>query len=125
MTAHAQGVPRKLPDGLLHIQNFTVTKQSGMAGFLYAKVMTPAQREIVELSLIQQLTQNGYSGYPPHHNVSTWSEAHGCHRFPKGFLGARFKPTVYAVYKALNRDPLSETKSLMYREQTEALKETR
>jgi hypothetical protein len=125
MTAHAQGVPRKLPDGLLHIQNFTVTKHSGMAGFLYAKVMTTAQREIVELALIQQLTKNGYSGYPSHQNVSTWSEAHGCHRFPKGFLKARFKATVYAVYKALNRDPVGETSSLMYREQSEALKESR
>ncbi|WYW04219.1 hypothetical protein Kallioja_00021 [Pseudomonas phage vB_PpuP-Kallioja] len=121
----AQGVARKLPDGLLHIQNFTVTKHSGMAGFLYAKVMTKAQQEIVELALIQQLTKNGYCNYPSHQNVSTWSEAHGCHRFPKGFLKARFKPTVFAVFKALNRCPIAMTSSLLSMEQSEALKETR
>ena len=121
MTARAQGVPRRLPDGLLHLQNFTVTKHSGMSGFLFAKVMTKAQQEIVELCLIQKLTKNGYCGYPPHHNVSTWNEAHGCHRFPKGFLKAQFKKTVYAVYYALGKNAVDEMSSMVCKEINEAL----
>lgn len=107
MTVRAQGVPRRLPDGLLHLQNFTVTKHSGMAGFLFAKVMTKAQQEIVELCLIQKLTKGSYCGYQ-HLNATTWNEAHGCHRFPKGFLKAQFKQTVYAVYSALGKDAVAE-----------------
>lgn len=117
----AQGVPRRLPDGLLHLQNFTVTKDSGMAGFLFAKVMTKAQQDIVELCLIQKLTKNGYCGYPTHKNVSTWNEAHGCHRFPKGFLKAQFKPTVYAVFNALGKSPADLTASMVRREQLDSL----
>lgn len=116
MTARAQGVPRRLPDGLLHIQNFTVTKDGGIAGFLFAKVMTKAQQDIVELCLIQKLTKNGYCGYPTHKNVPTWNEAHGCHRFPKGFLRAQFHKTVYSVYEALGKDPLSEFSGALYAE---------
>lgn len=121
MTVRAQGVPRRLPDGLLHLQNFTVTKHSGMAGFLFAKVMTKAQQDIVELCLIQKLTKNGYSGYPTHHNVSTWNEAHGCHRFPKGFLKAQFQKTVYAVYRAVGKDAVAVMSSMVYAEMREAL----
>lgn len=121
MTVRAQGVPRRLPDGLLHLQNFTVTKHSGMAGFLFAKVMTKAQQDIVELCLIQKLTKNGYCGYPPHQNVPTWNEAHGCHRFPKGFLKAQFKQTVYAVFSALGKSPVDETSSLIRREHLDSL----
>ena len=106
MTARAQGVPRRLPDGLLHLQNFTVTKDSGMAGALFAKCMTKAQQDIVELCLIQKLTKNGYCGYSGLSTRVTWNEAHGCHRFPKGFLKVQFAPTVYAVYKALGKDPV-------------------
>lgn len=108
MTARAQGNTRKMPDGLLHLQNFTVTKDGGIAGFLFAKVMTKAQRDIVELCLIQKLTTNGYCSYPPHLKVSTWNEAHQCHRFPKGFLKAQFHKTVYSVYEALGRCPRAE-----------------
>lgn len=117
MTARAQGVPRRLPDGLLHLQNFTVTKHSGMAGFLFAKVMTKAQQEIVELCLIQKLTRPGYFGVKP----ETWNEAHGCHRFPKGFLRAQFKPTVYAVYYALGKNAVDEMSSMVCKEINEAL----
>lgn len=116
MTARAQGNTRAMPDGLLHLQNFTVTKEGGMAGFLFAKVMTRPQQEIVELCLIQKLTKNGYCGYPVHKNVSTWNEAHGCHRFPKGFLKAQFHKTVYAVYDALAKDPLVEFNAAVYAE---------
>lgn len=119
MSARAQGVPRRMPDGLLHLQNFTVTKHSGMAGFLFAKVMTKAQQDIVELCLIQKLTKNGYCGYPSHKNVSTWNEEHGCHRFPKGFLQTQFKPTVYAVYKALGKSPTAEMTSRVHSEMAE------
>lgn len=121
MTVRAQGVPRRLPDGLLHLQNFTVTKHSGMAGFLFAKVMTKAQQDIVELCLIQKLTKNGYCGYPPHQNVSTWNDDHGCHRFPKGFLKSQFKQTVYAVYKAVGKDAVAVMSSMVNVEMREAL----
>ncbi|ARM69581.1 hypothetical protein Laurelin_BL50024 [Xanthomonas phage Laurelin] len=121
MTVYAQGVPRRKPDGRLHIQNFTVTKESGIAGFLYAKVMTPAQQEIVELLLIRQYSDNGYFNS----REGVWDEAHKCNRFPKGFLQARFKPTVYQVYKALNKCPRAEFNSRMSSEQHEALKDTR
>ena len=116
MSARAQGNTRKMPDGLLHLQNFTVTKDGGIAGFLFAKVMTKAQRDIVELCLIQKLTKNGYCGYPTHQNVSTWNEAHQCHRFPKGFLKAQFHKTVYAVYQALGKCPRSEFNAALYAE---------
>lgn len=116
MSARAQGVPRRLPDGLLHLQNFTVTKHSGMAGFLFAKVMTNAQQEIVELCMIQKLTKNGYCGVRP----ETWNEDHGCHRFPKGFLKAQFKQTVYAVYSALGKDAVAEMSCMVRAEIREA-----
>lgn len=117
MTARAQGVPRRLPDGLLHLQNFTVTKHSGMAGFIFAKVMTKAQQDIVELCLIEQLTKNGYCNWGP--TSVTWNEAHGCHRFPKGFLKARFKPTVYLVMKALRKDVVAEVSGKIHSEMSE------
>lgn len=121
MTVYAQGVPRRKPDGRLHIQNYTVTKESGMAGFLFAKVMSPVMQDIVEQVLIHQYTTNGYCD--GHKGV--WDEAHKCNRFPKGFLKARFKPTVYLVYKALNRCPRADFNSRLASEQQESLKDTR
>lgn len=118
---YAQGNTRSKPDGFLHIQNFTVTKHSGAAGFLYAKVMTKEQQKLVEDALVLQYTINGYCNG----HKGAWDEAHGCNRFPKGFLKARFKPTVYAVYEALNRCPRGDFNSILASEQHEALKDTR
>lgn len=117
----AQGKPRRLPDGRLHIQNYTVTKESGIAGALFAKVMTKAQQDIVESCLVHQFTKNGY--YQGHKGV--WDEAHGCNRFPKGFLKARFKPTVYLVFKALNVCPATAMDALLTSEQLPALNDAR
>ncbi|MGM2755101.1 hypothetical protein ACS2QP_27515, partial [Bacillus cereus group sp. Bce019] len=50
---HAQGKPRALPDGYLHLQNYSVTKASGMAGALFNYVMTERHKEIVEAALLE------------------------------------------------------------------------
>ncbi|QJD54608.1 hypothetical protein PssvBMR1_gp15 [Pseudomonas phage MR1] len=100
---YAQGKPRRLPDGFLHIQNFTVTKHSGMAGVVYTHVMSVAQREIVESLLIERaITFENIDGITRHHFK------HGVWRFRKDFLKENFREVVHATTK-VTWQPVVET----------------
>jgi len=99
----AQGNTRSMPDGFLHIQNFTVTKHAGMAGVVYTHVLDAHQRSLVEGLLIERAVtlaerEGGY-----HHHFK-----HGVWRFRKDFLRNNFKEVVHATTKIM-QNPVIET----------------
>jgi hypothetical protein len=91
----AQGNTRSMPDGFLHIQNFTVTKHAGMAGVVYIHILDAHQRMLVEGLLIERaIAFSNLDGVENHHFK------HGCWRFRKGFLKDNFREVVHAMTKA-------------------------
>lgn len=113
----AQGNTRSLPDGFLHIQNFTVTKHSGMAGVVYIHVLDAHQRSLVEGLLIERaISFSLLDGQERHHFK------HGCWRFHKDYLKENFKEVVHAMTKAtwipvietFKNDLIAERESLDY-----------
>jgi shikimate kinase len=99
----AQGNTRQAPDGFLHIQNFTVTKHSGMAGVVYTHVLDDHQKSLVEGLLIERaITVGLLEGEDLHHFK------HGAWRFRKEFLKNNFKEVVHATTKIM-QNPVIET----------------
>lgn len=99
---HAQGKPRAKPDGYLHLQNFSVTKASGMAGALFNYVMEPRQKEIVEAALLELAQKQDLNTHP--RPVAAFNAEHDCWRFDKSFLAVAFKPVVYGTYRLIRRN---------------------
>ena len=98
----AQGNTRSLPDGFLHIQNFTVTKHSGMAGAVFTHILDDHQKSLVEGLLIERaITASLVDGEDRHHFK------HGVWRFRKEFLKNNFKEVVHATTK-ITRQPVIE-----------------
>ncbi len=90
----AQGNTRSMPDGFLHIQNFTVTKHAGMAGVVYIHILDAHQRQLVEGLLIERaIVTAELEGKELHHFK------HGCWRFSKEFLKNNFREVVHAMTK--------------------------
>ena len=87
----AQGGFREKPDGYLHLNNFSHTVASGLAGVLYERVFTDRQREIVEKTLIE-LTGDDDVHFK-----------HEAYRFRKEFLVTHFKPVVYGTVRLLKK----------------------
>lgn len=93
----AQGGTRALPDGFLHVQNFTVTKASGIEGAIWAYLMTDTQRLEVEQLLwsvaisLEQAAGVEWTG------AAVQDHKHGCHRFRKEFLKIHFQRAVHEV----------------------------
>ncbi|QJD54663.1 hypothetical protein PssvBMR2_gp20 [Pseudomonas phage MR2] len=91
----AQGNTRALPDGFLHVQNFTVTKQAGIAAIVWTHAFTLEQREIVE-DILRGLAEG---------DERRCHYKHGCWRFSKPFLKVNFEWAVFKVAQALRLDP--------------------
>lgn len=110
----AQGNTRQAPDGFLHVQNFTVTKSSGMAGCVWAFILTEAQREIVELVLVERAQfRERHKGFDPETLVH---HKHGSFRFRKDFLKDHFKEVVHEVTKAMHTPVIDAFKTKLFAE---------
>ncbi|BAO20686.1 hypothetical protein X917_gp20 [Pseudomonas phage PPpW-4] len=110
----AQGGTRSLPDGFLHIQNFTVTKASGMAGCVWAYILTEAQREIVELVLVERAeSREAHKGFPEGTLVHL---KHDHFRFRKDFLKGNFRSVVHEVTKAMHTPVIENFKTKLFAE---------
>lgn len=117
MTIHAQGKPRKLPDGWLHLWNYAATKSSGMAGAVLNHIVDERQKEIVERVLIQraiqvekdladnneEYTQILSDSNHPKRQVR-YESKHQCWRFRKAFLKEHFGIAVYSSMYACGRN---------------------
>lgn len=99
----AQGNTRSLPDGFLHIQNFTVTKHSGMAGVVYTHILDDNQRELVQALLMERARVIEDTDGNLLFHVK-----HGTVRFQKAFLKAHFREVVHAFTK-ITQQPVIET----------------
>lgn len=99
----AQGNTRQAPDGFLHIQNFTVTKHSGMAGVVYTHILDDHQKSLVEGLLIERAVSLTEAKGGEYHHFK-----HGVWRFNKQFLKGNFKEVVHATTKIM-QNPVIET----------------
>lgn len=113
----AQGGTRSLPDGFLHIQNFTVTKASGMAGCVYVHILDDHQRHVVESILIEhacareeRAARNGNEFLCLHHFK------HGHWRFDKRFLNDAFKSAIHTATKAMHTPVIEVFESKLFAE---------
>ena len=97
----AQGGWRSMPDGFLHVQNFTVTKASGMAGCVYVHILDDHQRHIVESILIERAVACEESAGPEWANAAHLFKL-GQWRFRKAFLKNHFKQAVHEATKAMH-----------------------
>ena len=96
----AQGGFRKKPDGYLHLNNFSHTRASGLAGVLYERVFTERQQEIVEKALIEIAAPRALNGEPCGEQVIF---KHDCYRFRKEFLQEHFKGVVYGTVRLMRK----------------------
>lgn len=117
----AQGNYRSKPDGYLHLQNYSVTKASGMAGALYNHILTSRQADIVENALLER-SQKLDAMHPDKPPSAIFK--HECWRFDKAFLKQHFKPVVYGVFRLIRRNASEQMAIAINREylQTEATK---
>lgn len=107
----AQGNTRQAPDGFLHIQNFTVTKHSGMAGVVYTHILDDHQKSLVEGLLIERAISFGnLKGVELHHFK------HGVWRFRKEFLKEHFQKVVHATTKITWQPVIEEFKTKLIAE---------
>lgn len=111
----AQGNTRSKPDGFLHIQNFTVTKASGMAGCVYVHILDDHQRHVVESILIERACALEEAA------GTEWSNAahhfkHDVWRFRKTFLKAHFKQAVHEATKVMQTPVLAVFKEKLFAE---------
>ena len=91
----AQGGFRKKPDGFLHLNNYSHTQASGLAGVLYERIFTERQQEIVEKALIEIAKGEGLD--------CQFNEHHNAWRFKKQFLHDNFKGVVYGTLRLLKK----------------------
>lgn len=115
----AQGNTRQSPDGFLHIQNFTVTKASGIAGAVWAYLLTPNQQEIVGLLLLERAKSREAHKGLPEDTLVHWH--HGTYRFRKDFLKANFSTAVHEATKVMHVPVIEIFKAKLFAER-EALR---
>lgn len=108
---HKQGGTRSLPDGFLHIQNFTVTKAAGVEAVVW-KLMSKEQKDLVELVLIERSLQCDAFKYL---GVEVKNFKHDTWRFKKTFLENNFRSAVRHVLLACNVCPQELFKSHWFR----------
>lgn len=107
----AQGNTRRQPDGFLHIQNFTVTKHSGMAGVVYTHILTTIQRQHVEGLLIERaMVIEADTG------VMQFHFKHDQWRFRKEFLKGNFREVVHASTKIMHTPVIETFKGKLFAE---------
>lgn len=108
---HKQGGTRSLPDGFLHIQNFTVTKASGMAGCVYVHIMTENERTAVEAILVSRAEAlQEISG------IEVCHFKHGVWRFKKSFLKENFVKVVHSTTRLTVSPVIERFKAKLFAE---------
>lgn len=104
----AQGNTRSMPDGFLHIQNFTVTKHAGIAAVVYTHILDCHQKALVEGLLLQRAWTIESSAEDIGLVNTVAAHKHGVWRFRKDFLKANFREVVHATTKIM-QNPVIET----------------
>ena len=107
----AQGNTRSMPDGYLHIQNFTVTKHAGMAGVVYIHILDAHQKGLVEGLLIERAVSLTEAKGGEYHHFK-----HGVWRFNKQFLKHNFREVVHATTKIMQNLVIEEFKGKLFAE---------
>lgn len=115
----AQGNTRSSPDGFLHIQNFTVTKASGIEGAIWAYLMDPDQRLQVEQLLWGLGIALEQAAGVEHTGAAVRDDKHDCHRFRKAFLKNHFKAAVHEVLTETHMSPLEVFAEKLIKARTE------
>lgn len=112
----AQGGTRSLPDGFLHIQNFTVTKASGMAGCVYVHILTDNERTTVENLLVAhaQVLETKLDREICHFKHGQW-------RFDKRFLKENFKKVVHITTRVTTSPVIERFKEQLFAEREQIL----
>lgn len=110
----AQGNTRQRPDGFLHIQNFTVTKASGMAGCVYVHMLTKVEQMAVERLLIAKalVMEEKLGREVCHFKHDVW-------RFDKRFLKEAFAKTVHTSTRITQSPVVERFKSKLFAEREE------
>lgn len=97
-----QGGYRSKPDGYLHLNNFSHTRASGLAGVIFERILTERQQEIVEKTLIDRAAPKSLLGHAGDHGEQVIFK-HDCYRFKKEFLNDNFKGVVYGCLRLFRR----------------------
>ena len=105
----AQGNGREMPDGYLHLNNYSHVMASGIAGSIFERVMSKRQQEIVERILLERCGHNVLSAEPVDGLNVIFK--HNVYRFRKTFLHENFKDVVYATLKA-SKKPAGQVLSM-------------
>lgn len=105
-----QGGFRSMPDGYLHLNNYSHSSKSGLAGSLFERVMTQRQRKLVINCLLEIAEKQ-----PPEDNTVMFK--HDVYRFRKEFLQEHFQAVVYGAYRFIYKLPSSEIATAVVREQ--------
>lgn len=95
-----QGGSRSLPDGFLHLNNYSHSLRSGMAGVMFERVFTPQQRETV-CELLRELATEEMARSVDFKQLFHFK--HGVYRFEKDFLDQNFKGMVYGYMKLVHK----------------------
>ena len=111
-----QGGTRSLPDGYLHLNNYSHSTKSGLAGSLYERVMTDRQRKLVVNCLLEIADKETKA---QKYDVDIYMFKHDTYRFHKEFLNEHFKPVVYGCYKFIHKSPASEISMSVVKEQVQ------
>ncbi|ALO79978.1 hypothetical protein AU161_gp18 [Pseudomonas phage PPPL-1] len=107
----AQGNTRSMPDGFLHIQNFTVTKAAGMAAVVYTHLLTDEGRDVVQNLLMERARV-----IEEREDIFLFHEKHGTYRFRKDFLKENFREVVHATTKITRQPVIENFKEFLIRE---------
>lgn len=98
----AQGNTRSMPDGFLHIQNFTVTKHAGMAAVVYTHILDENQRETLVALLIEKASQDNLRAIRMGmESAERYHVRHGTVRFAKWWLKENFQKVVHEYTKVI------------------------
>lgn len=111
----AQGNTRKAPDGFLHIQNYTVTKASGMAGIVW-QLLSPHQKEVFEGILVERALACEAAAGIEWTGSAVRDDKHGCMRFGKAFLKTNFQASFHDATRVMAIPVLKVFQARLFRE---------
>lgn len=95
-----QGGYRSMPDGFLHLNNFSHSVKSGIAGSIYERVLTSDQQKAFQRLMFELAIklQNERGETLVH-------EKHDTYRYKKEFLMESFKTMLYGYLKLVRKQP--------------------
>lgn len=101
-----QGGTRQLPDGYLHLNNFSHSVKSGMAGVIFERVLTAPQQSTFEEILMHLAGSIADQAKLP---ITMYFKktSKGVVRFNKKFLIAHFKRTFYGYMNLVRKQGAS------------------